>query len=321
MRAALCIALIFLLAACSDDAPEGTGAPGTAPSVQESAPAQSVGPSEAAGQLSLRITPPEAMVKTSLGLMPRGFRLDEARITWLLNGSPASTLRPYNFDPAELGARKGDTVQAVAVVGESEVASNVVEIRNTPPALEHVKLVPEFFKSGDNVGVQVEASDADGDPVTVEYQWSVNGEPAGAGSTLDAPLSRGDSFSVRVRAYDGEAYSQDIVLDREAANLPPMFTQHTDYSLENNLYSYTVKASDPDGDELTYELREGPEGMTIDSRSGLVQWQVPGGFSGTASFTVTASDGSGGKSEMTLRFSIMEEKKQEKKKEEAEKKK
>lgn len=317
MRAALCMAFIFLLVACSDDAPKGPAATGAAPAGVESDPAQGGGPAEAEGRYSLQVTPGQASVKTSLGLAPRGFRLEDAEVVWHLNGSPASTLRPYHFDSEELGALKGDTVQAVAVVGGSRVSSNVVEIRNTPPVLEHVELVPEFFKPGDNVGVEAKASDADGDPVTVEYQWSVNGEPAGAGSTLDAPLSRGDSFTVRVRAFDEEAYSQDITLDREVTNLPPMFTQHTDYSLDNDRYAYTAKASDPDGDDLTYELVEGPEGMTIDSQSGFVEWRVPEGFSGTASFTVTASDGRGGKSEMTLRFSVVEEKK----KEEGEKKK
>ncbi len=57
-------------------------------------------------------------------------------------------------------------------------------------------------------------------------------------------------------------------------------------------YMYEISASDPDGDVLGYELAAGPEGMTVDARTGAVEW--------TAGFTaeiakVALTDGNGGR--------------------------
>ena len=41
------------------------------------------------------------------------------------------------------------------------------------------------------------------------------------------------------------------------------------------LYTYIVKAVDPDGDRLTYELLQAPGDMTIDPKVGQIVWIVP----------------------------------------------
>jgi len=40
----------------------------------------------------------------------------------------------------------------------------------------------------------------------------------------------------------------------------------------NELYTYEVEATDPDGDSLTYSLDVKPAGMTINSATGLIEW-------------------------------------------------
>jgi sugar lactone lactonase YvrE len=54
-------------------------------------------------------------------------------------------------------------------------------------------------------------------------------------------------------------------------------------------YTYNVKAIDPDGDKLTYSLKQGPQGMTVDPGSGEVQWQPPANT--LTANAVTYSDG------------------------------
>ncbi len=57
-------------------------------------------------------------------------------------------------------------------------------------------------------------------------------------------------------------------------------------------YVYEIEAEDPDGEDLSYELTEGPEGMTVDPATGTLRW-TPGFTSQKAKIAVT--DGAGGK--------------------------
>ncbi len=93
------------------------------------------------------------------------------------------------------------------------------------------------------------------------------------------------SASVFNAAYDvpGEAWSGNS--NPVVGSVPPMG------SGVGQPYVYQIKASDADGDPLSYELLDGPEGMSIDPDIGLLQ--------GTGSFlseraSIRISDGAGG---------------------------
>ena len=60
---------------------------------------------------------------------------------------------------------------------------------------------------------------------------------------------------------------------------------------EDQLYSYQVKASDPNGDTLTYSFTAKPEGMGIDSESGLISWTPANDQVGIHRVVVEISDG------------------------------
>jgi|GEM_PF-6660383 len=68
-------------------------------------------------------------------------------------------------------------------------------------------------------------------------------------------------------------------------------------------YSYHIQASDPDKDDLSYALVEGPANMSIDSRTGLVSWTPGTENIGTRSVSVLVFDGHGGK--VTQTYSIL----------------
>ena len=57
-------------------------------------------------------------------------------------------------------------------------------------------------------------------------------------------------------------------------------------------YAYTVNATDPDGDTLTYSLTTNPTGMTINSTTGVISWRPTSTQLGNHSVTVEVSDGS-----------------------------
>ncbi|HID30328.1 MAG TPA: hypothetical protein EYP19_10030, partial [Desulfobacterales bacterium] len=74
------------------------------------------------------------------------------------------------------------------------------------------------------------------------------------------------------------------------------------YAYWNSLYSYQVRATDPDNDILTYSLQQAPEGMTIDPDTGLIEWTPTGSQSGWYNAIVNVNDGRCG--EATQSFSV-----------------
>lgn len=60
---------------------------------------------------------------------------------------------------------------------------------------------------------------------------------------------------------------------------------------EDQLYSYQVEASDPNGDILTYSSIIKPEGMSIDSESGLISWTPANNQVGIHQVIIEISDG------------------------------
>lgn len=291
---------LFSLISCSSEKPADVG---SQKPPQDGKGAVAVAPQEQAvagsAAYSLEITPVDATRNSTLNVTPKGFILQDARIVWLLNGNPVSVVMPNQFKATD--AKKGDTVQAKAVVQDKEIFSNTVTIKNAPPELTKVKLMPEVFKMGDRLHIDASASDADEDPVVILYEWTKNGEPAGNTKEIGAFIKRGDKISVKITPFDGEAYGKPITLLREIGNMPPMIAEDKKHIFDGKVFTYQIKATDPDGDELTYALKTAPSGMTIDA-SGLIKWNVPPDFKGKAPVIVSVSDNHGG--ETTASFNV-----------------
>ncbi len=244
---------------------------------------------------SLEITPVDAYSNSILTPAPKGFVMSNAKIVWLVNDSPAVSLIEGQFKSDRI--HRGDTVQAKALIQGQEIRSNSIIIKNSPPEINSVKIIPEIFKLGDALGVETGVSDADGDEVTVSYEWSKNNEPAGTESRINVPIKRGDNISVKITPYDGRDYGNSILFEREINNMPPMIVDSREFNFNGRHYSYRIKAMDPDGDALAYSLNAAPEGMTVDAATGLVQWDVPADVKERTEMKVVVTDGHGGQSE------------------------
>jgi hypothetical protein len=164
--------------------------------------------------------------------------------------------------------------------------------------------MPEVFKPGDMLYADVEARDPDGDPVTISYEWSLNGQPAGTDQRIEARLKRGDKITVKVVPFDGTDYGKPDVSERDILNMPPTIMENQVFAFDGKTYTYQVKAADPDGDALTYSLGAAPNGMTIDSSTGLVKWVVPPEFKGQTGMTVGVDDGHGGTASYKLTITL-----------------
>lgn len=250
----------------------------------------------------LDIIPKEATRKSTLQLVSRGFELSGAKIEWLIDNRPFTTLVPTQFIGVD--AAKGSAIQAKATVRGREVLSNVVKIVNTPPEIVNVKLLPEIIKPGDTIGIEAVENDIDGDNVTMQYEWTRNGQPAGRGQSIEGVLKRGDKINIRVTPYDGEANGRSVILNREIGNWPPVIIKHNEFKFDDNVYTYQVRVTDPDGDELTFSLASEQESVKIDPATGLLTWAVPSDFKGKKSVTITVKDGHGGIADYGLNLTI-----------------
>ena len=178
---------------------------------------------------------------------------------------------------------------------------------NQPPEISKVGFVPEIFMPGDLLGIDVNGYDPDGDEVTFTINWTVNGDEAAEGPRCTMPLSRGDKVTVRITPYDGTDYGQSIKLEREIINFPPQIQADERSYFDGATFQYQVKATDPDGDTLTYSLQSAPPGMTIVSTTGQIKWLVPEDFTGAAPISILVEDGQGGKATYDVKLNIQEE--------------
>lgn len=256
---------------------------------------------EGKGSYSLEITPFDASRNSTLNLIPKGFNPSDAKIEWLVNRNPVPVQAPGRMKAAEL--KKGDRVEVRATLKGGEIIySNILQIKNASPELRTAKIMPEVFRPGDTLSIEATAADIDGDEVTLSYEWTRNGEPAGNSSRIEGQVKRGDKITIKVTPFDGEAYGRPLILQRDVTNMPPMIMEDKRFNFDGKVWTYQVRATDPDNDPLTYSLKSGPEGMTIESSTGFIRWSVPPDFKGKAAASVSVSDGHGG--EVLQSFSL-----------------
>jgi len=225
---------------------------------------------------------------------------------WYVDGTvvqdgPSSTLQPGPY-------RKGMSVYADVALAEQNTGSSalttpVVVVGNGPPEVTTVVLGPENPAVGVLLSVTPTGIDPDGDPLNYTYLWRVNGKPVEAPdseSTFStAGLKKRDSVSVLVNCTDGEASGSPVASNTVSMqNRIPKITSSAPLDLTAGRYVYQVTAKDPDGDPLSYRLDRYPAGMTIETSSGLVSWELPKGTVYTGRnevmVAVTVNDGDGG---------------------------
>lgn len=250
--------------------------------------------------LPIEIIPAAATRNDNLTAMSKSVDLSQGRIVWMVNNIAG----PEGFSLKGSTLKRGDIVQAKAILHDREIFSNKVQIRNAPPEITRLKLNSAISRPGDVFSVDASAMDPEGDQISFSYEWTKNGEPSGKTRELASPLKRGDKITVKVTPYDGQDYGTPFVLERKIDNMPPVFIDDKHYDFDGRLFSHTVRAVDADGDTLTYSLKSGPEGMTVNPRTGLVTWNVPLDFKGKAPFTVAVNDGKGAESTFVFDLDI-----------------
>ena len=103
------------------------------------------------------------------------------------------------------------------------------------------------------------------------------------------------SYLIGVTVYTprGEGRHYFPLRVRPSNQIPVVNSAPDTVALEDIPYAYTIQASDADGDTLSYALISGPEGMSVDAQSGLIQWAPTQENLGATQVEIRIDDGKG----------------------------
>jgi hypothetical protein len=197
-------------------------------------------------------------------------------------------------------------VTVVAVAAVLFLASSCTAPANYQPIIASLEAEAEQVVALGNLQVTCTASDPDGDELS--YNWSASaGEVNGDGDTAvwTAPASEG-SYSVAVVVTDGHGGEvKGYVTIAVRANNPPIIaslTASAEWTTRSGSIQVTCTASDPDGDELSYNWTA--TAGNISGTGTLVNWIAPQAV-GRYNITVGVGDGHGSSATKTLLVSVV----------------
>ena len=170
------------------------------------------------------------------------------------------------------------------------IADDPEEPANQAPVFVSVEKAP--VNEGDPIVFAVQASDPDGDSVSV----TVESLPVGAvfsNNTFTWNTSQDDigKHTVTFIAFDGkDSTSMPVELEILDVNyLPEVTIVGSTKATVGDRISLVIEASDVDGDSLSYSLKSAPKGMVLDGNA--ISWQTTANDSGMHKFSVVVSDG------------------------------
>lgn len=208
---------------------------------------------------------------------------------------------------------RGTEVELVAVasngITESEPAFASFSVLNAPPRIESLEVRPTPpVIPGMKIKVRPHAVDPEGDTIDFEYHWSLNGRTLReSGPVLSTDgLRRHDRIAVSVVASDGDSTSTPSPPHEiELANQPPTIVSTPGDAADDRLFSYSVEARDPDGDEFfELTLERGPEDMIVDARSNALHWEIEPDVSGSFPVRIVVEDGHGGRARQSFEITV-----------------
>lgn len=120
--------------------------------------------------------------------------------------------------------------------------------------------VVKTFTEGDLVKLELSATDPDGDPLTYTFT-----KPLDNNGEWQTKAGDAGEYTVTVTASDGKALTslevKIVVLKKDS---PPVFEPILQgYVNENDVLAINVKATDADGDEITYSAESLPNGASF----------------------------------------------------------
>ncbi|MEM9529789.1 MAG: putative Ig domain-containing protein [Pseudomonadota bacterium] len=172
---------------------------------------------------------------------------------------------------------------------------------NRPPTLTNPGT--QSGTAGESVGLTLTASDADGDELT----FAANGLPGGvsvnAGSgALTGQLNQAGLYSVLATVSDGRGGTDQVSFAWQVNANPVLADPGDQQGTVGDAVLLDLNASDPDGDDLTFDASNLPPGLSLAPGSGRISGTLIAG--GSYAVNVSVTDGNGGSDEQSLTFTV-----------------
>jgi len=266
----------------TDTGSRRTSSKTTAVNSSPTSPSLSLTPARPAGDDALVCTIATASTDADKDPITYSFTWTVDSTTW----SGATTTTTHAGDTIPSSAVDKDEVWSCSATASDGTAtsarasSSSVTVVNTPPTLSSARLSTTTPREGDTLGVTLgSATDIDGDPISYDYQWYVNGSRAGTGTTVDGDaFSKGDRVYVDVTPKDGTDSGITVRSDVATVdNTPPVVSSITlSPSTARTIDPISASAVSSDVDRDTISLS--------------YAWTVNGSKAGTDAATLPASE-------------------------------
>jgi len=157
---------------------------------------------------------------------------------------------------------------------EAEGEEEIAEVEEIPSGAPKITV-----NEGELVKLNLKATDPDGDPLTYTYTEPLDDE--GSWQTIEGEAG---TYKITVTASDGKSETeQDVYIVVNPLNQPPIIETINDIMLnEGETVSFSPKATDPNGDEVT---------ITYSGWANSEEYKTNYEDAGVHTVTVTASDG------------------------------
>ena len=232
----------------------------------------------------VRGTDPDGSVLTfTVSTLPEGAGFDTVSHTfsWTPSYTQSGTY-PVTF-----------TVSDGVLTDSETIAITVVDV-NRPPEMGAIG--SKAVNEGKQLSFTIKATDPDGNILTYSAENLPEGATLGAESgsfTWTPSYTQAGSYSVMFKVSDGSLIdTETITITVKNSNLPPgLDTIGKKKVNEGSILSFTVTATDPDGDALTYRAENLPEGATFNSSSRIFSWTPKVGQAGMYYVNFSVTDG------------------------------
>lgn len=175
------------------------------------------------------------------------------------------------------------------------------------PVIDSISIEPASPVTGDELRAVADVTTAvPGEQVKLVYSWKIDSRVVqeGESDTLHEPVKRGNVVGIEARVADGQGGSvSNFVLVGNAAPAVKVAGQKID---ADGNFEALIEGTDPEGDQITYVLRNAPAGMTIDPASGVIHWSA-GQQTGVFSIEVLAKDEQGAETSLSYQVKISRE--------------